>query len=178
MQVNSFPPLIGEGARVLITGTAPSVKSLERKQFYGNPQNYFWRIMYGLLAPPERRESGHMESYEERKSFLLQNGIALWDVIDSCERTGSLDANIKDEKPNPIPDLIASYPSICCIAFNGSKAYKTFQTYFGSSFQEEHPDVALLPLPSSSPIPTKYMRSLEDRLTAWRAIMPYMETTF
>ncbi|MBH5319847.1 DNA-deoxyinosine glycosylase [Paenibacillus sp. GSMTC-2017] len=173
-RIFSFPPLIDERAKVLIAGTAPSVKSLEHGQFYGHPQNYFWRVVYGLFQVRESTEDEYPAPdpiYENRITFLQSHRLSLWDVIASCEREGSLDVNIKGELLNDIPNLLIQYPDIRCIAFNGSKAYDTFQKNF-----REHPvlkEVTLLKLPSTSPIPTKYMRSLEDRINAWRIIVPF-----
>ncbi|WP_240647623.1 DNA-deoxyinosine glycosylase [Paenibacillus nanensis] len=175
-RIYSFPPIIDERARVLIAGTAPSVKSLEHGQFYGHPQNFFWRIMYGLFG---EKEPGQIEYpapdpvYENRIAFIQQHGVALWDIIGSCEREGSLDANIKEEIPNDFPGLLAQYPGIRCIAFNGGKAFDTFRKAFGKHPAFAH--IAKLKLPSSSPIPTKHMRNLEDRIGAWRVIVPYTE---
>jgi hypoxanthine-DNA glycosylase len=166
MRIHSYKPVIDEHARVLVLGTAPSVKSLEYKQFYGHPQNYFWRIIYRLF-----NESDADPVYANRLSFLKEHRLALWDVIESCEREGSLDVNIREEIPNRIPDLIQQYPQLRCFAFNGSKAYDIFQKHFRGS--ELFRDVALLKLPSSSPIPTQRMRTLEDRVRVWREIVPY-----
>ncbi|CAM4393325.1 DNA-deoxyinosine glycosylase [Paenibacillus alkaliterrae] len=169
MRIYSFPPVIDERARVLILGTAPSVKSLEHKQFYGHPQNFMWRIIYRLFA-----DSDPDPVYENRLVFLKENHLALWDVIESCEREGSMDVNIKAEVPQKLPELIAKYPQLKCFAFNGSKAYDTFLKFYRG--HESFRDVALLKLPSSSPIPTPRMRTLEDRVEAWSVIVPYTAT--
>ena len=187
MRIHSFPPSVDDRARVLIAGTAPSVKSLEHRQFYGHKQNFFWRIIYGLFGTSrdgdgredafEGGATGSLgiqepsEVYAERVAFLQEHRLALWDVIASCVREGSLDANIKEELANDIPGLLRRYPGIRCIAFNGGKAWDTFRKAHGT--QEDFPEIALLKLPSSSPIPTKHMRSLEDRLAAWEIIIPY-----
>lgn len=174
-RIYSFPPLIDDRARVLIAGTAPSVKSLEHGQFYGHPQNFFWRVIYALFGgdspllpytPPD-------PDYDNRLVFLQENRLALWDVIYSCEREGSLDVNIKEELPNDFPGLLEHYPGITCIAFNGSKAFDTFRKYYGKKPSALPREIALLKLPSTSPIPTKHMRNLDDRVGAWRAIVPY-----
>lgn len=168
MRIHSFPPVIDERSRVLIAGTAPSVKSLEHGQFYGHPQNFFWRVVYGLF------DAGDPDPvYPNRLDFLKEHRLAVWDVIESCEREGSLDANIRNEVPNRFPELLAKYPRLKCIGFNGSKAYDTFRKYFGGHESFRH--IALIKLPSTSPIPTKHMRTLEDRIGAWRAIMPYLQ---
>ncbi|WP_141503581.1 DNA-deoxyinosine glycosylase [Paenibacillus luteus] len=166
MRIYSFPPVIDEHARVLILGTAPSVKSLEHKQFYGHPQNFMWKIIYRLFNDSEMDPV-----YENRLIFLKKHHLALWDVIESCEREGSLDVNIKAEVPQKLPELVAKYPSLRCFAFNGSKAYDTFHKFYRG--HESFKDMALLKLPSSSPIPTPRMRTLEDRVTAWSVIVPY-----
>jgi len=166
MRIHSFGAVINERARVLICGTAPSVKSLEHRQFYGHPQNFFWPLIYQLFG-----ESEADPIYENRIAFLQEHRLALWDVIESCEREGSLDINIKAAVPNPIPELVKRYPGLRCIAFNGSKAYDTFRKHFRDDpiFQS----MTLLKMPSTSPIPTPKMRSLEDRAAVWKEIVPY-----
>lgn len=197
-RIYSFPPVIDDRARVLIAGTAPSVKSLKHGQFYGNPQNYFWRVVYALFGDASRLTPDVVASlsstapapnaadapqsppylppdadYDKRLAFLQEHRLALWDVIYSCEREGSLDANIKAELPNDFPGLLAHYPGITCIAFNGGKAYDTFRKHYGRSTGALPREVALLKLPSTSPIPTKHMRNLDDRVRAWQIIVPY-----
>ncbi|CAM4521150.1 TDG/mug DNA glycosylase family protein [Paenibacillus endophyticus] len=166
MRIYSFPPVIDERARVLILGTAPSVKSLEHQQFYGHPQNFMWRIIYRLF-----NNSDMDPVYENRLAFLKEHRLALWDVIESCEREGSLDVNIRAEVPQKLPELVADYPELRCFAFNGAKAYDTFHKFYRG--HESFKQITLLKLPSSSPIPTPKMRTLEDRVGAWSAIVPY-----
>ncbi|WP_054025897.1 DNA-deoxyinosine glycosylase [Bacillus sp. FJAT-28004] len=166
MRIYSFPPVIDERSRVLILGTAPSVKSLEHKQFYGHPQNFMWRIIYRLF-----NESEPDPVYENRLAFLKEHRLALWDVIESCEREGSLDVNIRGIVPQKLPELVAKYPELRCFAFNGSKAYDTFQKFYRG--HESFQGITTLKLPSSSPIPTQRMRTLEDRVGAWSEIVPF-----
>ncbi|MFC4811973.1 DNA-deoxyinosine glycosylase [Paenibacillus sp. GCM10023250] len=166
MRVHSFPPMIRDGATALVLGSMPGEASLAANQYYGNPRNHLWRVLYGLygLEPDE--------PYAERLAFAASRGIAMWDVIASCERAGSLDANIRDEVPNDLPGLIAEHPGIRCLAFNGAKSHDTFMKYF-----KDHPafaEVAKLKLPSTSPIPTRTMRTTADRIEAWRALLPYL----
>ncbi|WP_308637270.1 DNA-deoxyinosine glycosylase [Paenibacillus silvisoli] len=166
MRVHSFPPEIGAGARVLVLGSMPGAESLAKQQYYANARNHLWRVVYGLfgLTPDEE--------YEDRLAFAKARGIALWDTIASCQREGSLDANIREELPNDIPGLLAEYPSVRCIACNGTKSYDTFRKNFGSLL-EQH-GITLLKLPSTSPIPTPAMRTTEDRIEAWRILLPYL----
>ncbi|MFC4778977.1 DNA-deoxyinosine glycosylase [Paenibacillus sp. GCM10023252] len=171
MRIHSFPPVIDERARVLILGTAPSVKSLEHHQFYAHPRNYLWSVVYGLFGdgqPPD-------PDYNKRLHFLKDHRLALWDVIESCEREGSLDMNIRNLKPNNLPGLLERYPGLRCFAFNGSKAHETFMRHYHGN--PVFDTITVLKLPSTSPIPTPAMRSLEDRIGAWRAIVPYTVDT-
>ncbi|MBB3114659.1 TDG/mug DNA glycosylase family protein [Paenibacillus phyllosphaerae] len=169
MHVMSFEPFINEEARVLVMGSMPGAESLMKQQYYGNMRNHFWGVMYGLFAPGTKPA----EAYEDRLAFAARHRIAMWDVIANCDREGSLDANIKDAHPNDIPGLIARYPNIKCLAFNGGKAYDTFKKHYG-----KHPELSGLPqlrLPSTSPIPTKAMRNTEDRIGAWQVLVPYVD---
>ena len=85
--LHPFPPLYDENSRVLILGSFPSVKSREQKFFYGHPQNRFWRVLAAVFA------SETPQTVAEKRRFLLSHGIALWDVIASCEITGSADSS-------------------------------------------------------------------------------------
>ncbi|WP_049868708.1 DNA-deoxyinosine glycosylase [Paenibacillus sp. D9] len=166
-KVRSFPPMIGEGARVLVLGSMPGAKSLQEQRYYANERNYLWRLLYGLrgLEPDE--------AYGDRLAYAAGQGIGLWDMIDHCHREGSLDMNIRNAVPNDLPGLAASYPSLQALAFNGSKSYEIYRKHFAG-----HPGLAhldLLRLPSSSPIPTPAMRTLEDRLEKWRMLLPYLK---
>lgn len=95
-------PIIGEGARVLILGSMPSAESLRLNQYYGNRRNHFWSIIYSLFDLPLEK------SYEKRIQFIKDKEIALWDVIHSCERVGSLDSNIKNAIPNDFKQLLTN----------------------------------------------------------------------
>lgn len=164
MNVQSFPPVINSNSRLLILGSMPGVASLQAYQYYGNPRNYLWRILYALFG--ERSEPD--PQYENRLSFALGHGIALWDVIATCERKGSLDCNIKRVIPNDIPELLRSYPNVETLVCNGTKSFTELNNHFGSS--PEVKQRAVLRMPSTSPIPTKHYRGLEDRLEAWQAV--------
>ncbi|UVI30543.1 DNA-deoxyinosine glycosylase [Paenibacillus spongiae] len=166
MRVHSFPPVIDERARVLVLGSMPGTASLEKHQYYGHPRNYFWPVLYGLFD--RTPDAG----YENRLAFAQSHRFALWDVIASCEREGSLDVNIKGELPNDLPGLIAQYPGIRCLAFNGSKAHDTFLKVFGSD--RVLGSIDRLKLPSTSPVPTPRMRNAADRMEVWRAVLPFI----
>jgi len=93
-KIRSFPPVATSEARVLILGSMPGIASLTAGQYYAHPRNAFWRIMGKLVG------AGPENPYDERLRILKKGGIALWDVLDSCVRPGSLDANISNETPN------------------------------------------------------------------------------
>ncbi|MFC4098850.1 DNA-deoxyinosine glycosylase [Paenibacillus xanthanilyticus] len=165
MRKHSFPPVIDERARVLIMGSLPGDASLQVKEYYGNPRNYFWTVVYALFGDGALPDP----DYDDRLAFAARHRLALWDVIAAGEREGSLDAKIKGETPNAIPELLAAYPGIRCLVFNGSKAHDTFMKHF-----RHHPCTegrVLLKLPSTSPIPTPQMRGAADRIAAWRPIV-------
>lgn len=124
--IKGFDAIVGKDARVLILGSMPSVKSLEKSQYYGFKQNRFWKIMYAYF------NEKITEDYEDRKKLLLNHGIALWDVIGSCDREGSLDSNIKNVKCNDIVSFIKQNPTICKVICNGKKSYTLYQRYFSS----------------------------------------------
>lgn len=166
-RIRSFPPVIDGNSGLLVLGSMPGVQSLQLGQYYGNPRNYFWRVLYGLSGDTPD------ESYEARLDYAHRKGVALWDVIGSCERPGSLDANIREAVPNDLPGLLREYPNLRCLAFNGGKSFETFRRHFGRD--PAFGAVRLIRLPSTSPIPTAAMRTLEDRLEAWRAIAPYLK---
>jgi len=190
--IYGFPPIIGEQPRVLILGSMPSVKSLELGQYYGHPQNHFWRIMSELLG------RSMPESYEGRTAILREAGIAVWDVFDSCRREGSLDQSIREAKPNDVPGLLRKYPSIHLVVFNGRKAEQGFYRAVKELYSEsvnaagfskkskmpKQPELLKLPglekreflrMPSTSPIPTRRHKRWQDKLEQWRIILEHLD---
>ena len=152
--IQSFAPIIPDKPTVLILGTMPGVASLQQQQYYGHPRNHFWKIiahLYNAEIP---------QVYEDRKAILLQNNIALWDVLEFCEREGSLDIAIKNPVPNQILKLLAEQPNITKILFNGKESHKLFIKHFGIL-----DDVMYLVVPSTSPAHTM---KFELKLEAWR----------
>ena len=105
--IQSFLPIIPNNPTVLILGTMPGIASLQQQQYYGHPRNHFWKIIAHLYNSNEIPTH-----YEDRKNILLQNNIALWDVLEFCEREGSLDIAIKNPIPNQILNLLAENKSI------------------------------------------------------------------
>jgi hypoxanthine-DNA glycosylase len=155
-RIFSFPPIIDENSKILILGSIPGVKSLEKQQYYGHPQNKFWKIIFELC------KEKLTENYDERIQVLKKHHIALWDVIDSCERKGSLDSEIKNEEANQIGELLENYPNIKAIFCNGGKSYKNLQKILGKDYK-----IPLFLLPSTSPLHTV---SFEKKLEEWKKI--------
>ncbi len=159
-RISSFPPIIDRSSRILILGSIPGVKSLEKQQYYGHPQNKFWKIMFELL------NEDFTEDYTERIQILNKHHIALWDVIDSCERKGSLDSEIKNEEANPIGELLESHPNIRAVFCNGGKSYKNLQKMLGKNYK-----IPVFLLPSTSPLHTV---SFEKKFEEWEKIKSYL----
>jgi hypoxanthine-DNA glycosylase len=153
-----LPPIIGDGARALILGNMPSVMSLGMHQYYANPRNAFWRItgeIFGFDASAP---------YDSRTAALTANGIAVWDVLRSCRRAGSLDSAVEPDSmvANDFGVLVERYQEISQVFFNGAAAEKNFNRLVRVA-----PDFRYRRLPSTSPAQTM---SYADKLTAWRVI--------
>lgn len=159
-RISSFPPIIDDASKILILGSIPGVKSLEKQQYYAHPQNAFWKIIFALF------EEGFTANYTERIQVLKKHHIALWDVIDSCERKGSLDSEIRNEEANRIAELLDKHPNIQAIFCNGGKSYKNLQKILGKDFK-----IPIFLLPSTSPLHTV---SLEKKLEDWEKIRTYL----
>lgn len=167
-RIYGLAPVVGNDPRVLILGSMPSEQSLQKQEYYGNKRNHFWTIMLELFNSHERSD------YEEKISFLKKHKIALWDVLHSCHREGSLDVNIKNEEPNEIEAFVKEYPTIRLIVCNGSKAFKSYQKYIGIN---RFPGVEVIKLPSTSPVPGKYNKTLEGKIQEWKVIKKYLSDT-
>jgi hypoxanthine-DNA glycosylase len=158
---HGLPPIIGDGARTLILGNMPSVMSLGSQQYYANPRNAFWRIageVFGFDAT---------EPYDARTAELTARGVAVWDVLRSCRRVGSLDSAVEPDSmvANDFDRLFERNPDIARVFFNGAAAEKNFTRLVRLA-----PDLRYRRLPSTSPAQT--MR-YADKLAAWReAVTP------
>ncbi len=159
MLSHTFEPVFDENSRILILGTFPSVKSREHGFYYGHPQNRFWKILANLLNEPVP------ETIETKKAFLLKHGIAVWDVVASCDITGSSDSSIKNVVPADLSQVLDHAP-IEKIFANGGKAYSLYQKYaFPITGREAQK------LPSSSPANASWQ--MERLLGVWNQILPY-----
>jgi TDG/mug DNA glycosylase family protein len=161
MHVHGFPPIASPDARVLVLGTMPGVASLQAKQYFAHPKNAFWRIAGEVLG----FDAG--APYEARASSLMAAGIALWDVLQSCTRPGSLDADIADGVPNDFATFFAAHPGVRRVCFNGAKAEALYAQHVRPRVPGP-PACEYLRLPSTSPANAGV--SLADKLRAWQAI--------
>jgi hypoxanthine-DNA glycosylase len=148
-----FDPIWDENSRILILGSFPSVRSRADNFYYGHPQNRFWRVLAGLYAEPIP------QTVEEKKAFLLRHGIALWDVISSCEIENSSDVSIRNAEVNDLSAIFAR-ADIRAVYTNGKAADKLYRKY--------HEREAVC-LPSTSPANAAW--SLEKLLAAWSVIL-------
>ena len=156
MIYHPFAPLFDKHSRILILGSFPSVKSREQLFFYGHPQNRFWKVLAAVF------KSNVPETIEEKKKFLLSHGIALWDVIASCEIEGSADSSIKSVKANDLSEILNT-ADIQKIYVNG----KTAEKYFNKYIKDEIGRICEC-LPSTSPANAAW--SLEKLIEAWKVI--------
>lgn len=122
MLIHPIAPVFDKDSRVLILGSFPSVKSREEGFFYGHPQNRFWRVTASVFGEDVPK------TIDEKKSFLLRNHIALWDVIGSCEINGSSDSSIRNVSVNNIK-MILETADIQAIYLNGKKAFQLYQKH-------------------------------------------------
>lgn len=153
-QEHIFEPVYNNESRILILGTFPSVKSRENQFYYGHPQNRFWKVLAAIF------ESNPLNTIEEKKAFLLQHNIAIWDVIASCDITGSSDSSIKNVVPTDLSVIIKN-ANIEAIYANGATAAKLFRKYQERVVQRE-----IICLPSTSPANAGY--SLERLIESWQ----------
>ena len=152
-----FPPLLGAEPRVLILGSLPGRQSLDKRQYYGHPQNAFWKIMRLLVAA----EGG----YGERCAALAAAGIAVWDVLARAERPGSMDADIDigSAVANPLSEFLDREASIVRVAFNGRAAESMFHRFV----PEPGRPLSFVRLPSTSPAYASM--TFAEKTERWRA---------
>ena len=144
--------------RLLILGSLPGRASLLAGQYYGHPQNQFWRLLNGALGLPLTELS-----YSERLCLLESKGIGLWDVITAAEREGSLDSAIRNAEHSDLHGLLDTLPELRVIGFNGGTAARQGRKVLG----ERVGQYRVVDLPSSSPA---YTLAFEKKLFAWRQL--------
>lgn len=159
-RISSFPPIISEGSKILILGSVPGVKSLEMQQYYAHPQNQFWKIIFRLF------EEDFTADYQKRTEIIRKNNIALWDVIDSCEREGSLDTKIRNEEHNDIMKILREHLTIKAVFCNGQKSFKNLKKILG-----KESEIPIFVLPSTSPLNTV---SFDKKLAEWEILKTFL----
>jgi len=150
-------PVFDRNSRILILGSFPSVKSRDAQFFYGHPQNRFWKVIAAITGSPVP------QTISEKQALLLENRIALWDVIASCDITGSTDSSIKNVVPNDLKPILEQ-ADIAAIFVNGKTAEKYYNKYIRDTIGRE-----AICLPSTSPANAGW--SLERLCQAWSAIL-------
>lgn len=153
-RIASFGPVTAKTCGILILGTAPSVASLAAGFYYAHGRNAFWPILSSVFNAPA-------DTIAQRKALIEENHLALWDVVKSCAREGSLDAAIRLPEPNDFAALFSAHPEIRKILFNGAAAEALFCRY-AKPFLSGRTHVRM---PSTSPA---YTISFEKKLAQWQ----------
>ena len=163
---HEFAPLFAASSEILVLGSFPSVKSREQQFYYGHPQNRFWPLVARIFGEemPSAEEAPDLTEWKKR--LILSHGLALWDVIESCEIRGSSDSSIRGAVPNDLPRILDAAP-IRRICLNGKTAARLFDRYQREAVHGYGiPDGEILVLPSTSPANAAW--SLPRLEEAWR----------
>lgn len=162
--IYSFEPISDQSATRLILGSVPGEMSLTASQYYAHPRNDFWRIIELVLGIPSKLP------YTERCSLLTTNRIALWDVLNTCIRPGSLDSAIVASSivPNEFERFFRTHPQVRTIFFNGGMAEKIYLKQVLPKLPDELATLKMIRLPSTSPANASIR--FEEKVRQWRAI--------
>lgn len=155
--IHSIHPIYNENSSILILGSFPSVKSREGEFFYHHPQNRFWKVISGIY------QEELPTTITDKKNLLLRHELAVWDVIQSCEITGSSDSSIRNVIPNDI-SIILNNAKIKYLIANGATAYRLYMKYIYPQIGSE-----IIKLPSTSPANAAY--SLDKLMNEWNSIL-------
>ncbi len=155
-----FAPAGSVDPTLLLLGSLPGERSLREGQYYAHPSNQFWRLLGAAIG------SGLADlPYEARLAALADRGIALWDVVATARRRGSLDGALRSVEANPLRDFVRTHPALRAIGFNGKVAARIGRKALG-----DVPGVTLLDLPSSSPA---YTLGFDAKYEAWSALAAF-----
>lgn len=159
---SGFPPIADKNAQIVILGSMPSVKSLKQQQYYAHPRNAFWSIMSALFELEKELD------YSQRCEQLISNNIAVWDVLKSCQRQGSLDKDIEKSSliVNDFNTFLKQHSKIKLVVFNGNKAEQVFQQHITPNLDKKFKQLNKIRLPSTSP--AHAAMTLERKLAAWK----------
>lgn len=158
--IEGLEAIVDKKSTDLILGSMPGEESLRKGEYYAFKHNHFWQILFTLF------EETLTQNYEEKKKFILQNNLALWDVIKNCEREGSLDSSIKNPLVNDFNTFFFEYPSIQRVFFNGKMAEKLFKKFVLKELDGFK--IKLICLPSTSPANTI---GIDKKLMEWSQII-------
>lgn len=153
-RIYGFDPVWREDAKLLILGSMPSVESLNQSFYYAHPRNAFWPMMAGILGEEIPR------TIEDKKAMLIRHRIALWDTVQSCERPGSLDSNIRFARANDFETLYKNCPQIRYVFFNGGAAEQLYKRLVARADER----FIFRRMPSTSPA---YTLKYELKFAAW-----------
>ena len=163
--LEGFDPISNENCKILILGTMPGAESLRQQQYYAYRMNQFWRLIFEIFKLPLT------ENYEVKKKVILEERIALWDVLKNCERKDSSDSNIKVPVANDFNQLFENLPKLEYICFNGKEAEKLYRKLvLGKSHEDQVTEdrFQYIGFPSTSPANTiKY----EEKLQVWKKLL-------
>ncbi|BEG98820.1 DNA-deoxyinosine glycosylase [Bacteroides sedimenti] len=159
--ISCFSPVVDNNTTRIVVGTMPSVDSLRFSEYYGNPRNQFWKILFSVFEDG-RQPAG----YEDKIATAQKHGVGLWDILASCKREGSLDSNIKDESFNDFPLLLQRYSNVRILIFNGQNSYKYFLKVHG-----QLPGVEYRVMPSTSP--ANAAKNFEAKLKEWKEALSF-----
>ena len=161
---DSFAPISGSKARILILGSMPGKVSLLAVEYYAHPRNAFWTIMERIFHIDRKLP------YRQRCDALVQNEIALWDVLKACTRSSSLDADIVESSiiPNDFEQLFATHTRIQAVYLNGATAAQTYRKKVLPGLSHPAASIPAVRLPSTSP--AHAAMSFEQKLAAWKVI--------
>jgi len=151
----AFEPIINKNSTILILGTMPGEKSLKLQQYYGNKGNHFWKLIFTIYG------EGFTMDYEARIELLHKHNIALWDVLQYCEREGSLDSKIRNEIPNNFTAFYSRHPNIKKVFFSSKKAAAYYDKYIA---RKEGLTYDVLPSPSGA----NATATFEQKLDIWK----------
>lgn len=148
---SSFKPIVFKESKTLILGSFPSIQSFEKSFYYAHPRNQFWKILSAL--------TGYPINNDDQKIWLLKEAkLALWDMVQHCERENSLDSSLEAIEVNNIAEFLEEHPSIEKVAFTGRLSEKLFKTHFDYLEIE----TVYLPSPSSAYAKMSFEQKLEN----------------
>lgn len=161
-RLQGLAPVVGPDTRMLVLGSFPGVASLARQQYYAHAQNQFWRLLQSVW--PQHAQPGPQD-YAGRCTWLLERGLGVWDVYDSCERQGSLDAAIRRPQVNDFAALRARCPQLRVLAHNGAESFRHADAALAALHLPGAASLQALKLPSTSPANAGW--SFERKRAAW-----------